>query len=185
MITTLTTIIFAVYSNKSNLQLSLYPHISQHYQLWRLFTSQMSNTPYHNYKNNNIYLVFTNSAELLFGCTLLYQLRIFERNWSSSKFASFIVSTGILSLTIQLIVLAFSNIFKITKLANGPYPLIAALLYRYQRDIPFTQKFEFVGMEFNEKAFMYLMSLQVNKNNILLINISCCFRRILTLWYRV
>lgn len=67
----LTAVAATITDNKYYLWIEVRPHLLDYRQYWRLATWQ---------------LAYTNSTEVLFAAMTLYQLRVIERLWGSSKF---------------------------------------------------------------------------------------------------
>lgn len=119
-------------------------NVVQHLHFWRLFT--------HNF-------VFTTPGELLFGMVLIYYFRQFERQLGSSRFAAFAIITAIIYTTIlaslQVLLPSLSP-------ASGPYSLVFASLVFFFFETPKLYRFEVLGaVEFSDKAFVYLMAMQL------------------------
>lgn len=131
--------------------LSLFPHMTQHLQLWRLVTH---------------HLVWTSSSELLLGTIVLYELRLFERRFGSAKFAAFMFMTAILTTLLQIAFLVVSRMIDGPRhLASGPYGLIFALALPYYYSVPTTNTFQVLGFNISYKTFTYLLLAQLMMSN--------------------
>eukprot|EP00761_Pharyngomonas_kirbyi_P004568 gb/GECH01004573.1/.p1 GENE.gb/GECH01004573.1/~~gb/GECH01004573.1/.p1 ORF type:complete len:354 (+),score=83.17 gb/GECH01004573.1/:1-1062(+) len=114
------------------------------WQLWRIFTGPC---------------VFTSLGEMLFGILLLYVFRVFERQWGSHRYAVLVfISTSLTFIFTLCTRLIFGSTFE---MSSGPYGLIFAALAQYFADIPATNKQPLFGVPLSEKAFVYMMSIQL------------------------
>jgi hypothetical protein len=98
-------------------------------------------------------LAFTSSTELLFGCMMLYQFRMFERLFGTRKYAAFIVSTFALTSALKLLTGL--------PVSQGPYTLIFAQLALYYAKIPQSYSIKVLLLQISDKGFMYLLGLQL------------------------
>ncbi|KAI8922279.1 hypothetical protein DFJ77DRAFT_506059 [Powellomyces hirtus] len=128
--------------------LQLWPQLLQHHQIYRLVTTN---------------LFFSTTSELLFGTCLLYHFRILERQWSSSKYASFVFLTSAMSTALNVASLLLTRGLGFKSLRGvpaGPYGLVFAALYAYGRSVPGTYKFKFAGKEWTDHVLVYALSFQ-------------------------
>ncbi|KAJ1658052.1 hypothetical protein IWQ61_002639 [Dispira simplex] len=131
---------------KPYLRMILNPHLTRDYQFWRLATSQ---------------LAFYNSGEVLFGCLMLYQFRVIERQFGSKKFSAFIALTAIATKLLELGFLISGNALGLNVLPAGPYGVIFSALYQFYRLIPATYKFRVLSLTFSDKSYMYFLAFQL------------------------
>lgn len=92
--------------------------------------------------------VFRHPGELIFGTALLYYTRLFERQFGSAKYGSFVaVACG---LTYALEVAAASLLGQHS--ASGPYPIIFASLVQFVLDVPPLHNFQVFGWRVTDKV---------------------------------
>jgi hypothetical protein len=103
------------------------------------------------------YFAFAHPGEFLFGLSLCYYYRIFERQFGSARYGSFAVTTWGMSIILQAL---FLKLFG-KESATGPYPLIFANLVNFVLDIPHLHNFNVLGLRMTDKAFIYLLGLQI------------------------
>lgn len=103
------------------------------------------------------YFAFAHPGELLFGLSLCYYYRIFERQLGSVRYGSFAVTTWGMSMVLQALFLRLLG----KESATGPYPLIFANLVNFVLDIPHLHSFNVLGLRMTDKAFIYLLGLQL------------------------
>jgi len=112
--------------------------------VWRFATSLLS---------------FTALSELIFGSTLLYSFRIFERHYSSKKFAGCVLFFALFSTAMQLsLLLLFPSIKYV---ASGPYWLIFGLFVQYYVEIPQSARSRILYMWVSDKSILYLLGAQL------------------------
>lgn len=98
-------------------------------QFWRLITTK---------------LVFLDPKDLIWGATLVYHFREFERRYGSHKFASHLFGTTCISFVLELVALLIR--WFIDKdagsgfLPSGPYGLLFPLFVRFYYEIPNTNQ---------------------------------------------
>lgn len=103
------------------------------------------------------YFAFKHPGELLFGASLCYYFRIFERRLGSSRYGSFAMVTCATSFIFEGILFRFLG----KESATGPYALIFASLIPFILDVPHLHSFSVLGLRMTDKAFIYLASLQL------------------------
>lgn len=108
-------------------------------------------------KSATKYFALAHPGELLFGVSLCYYYRIFERQLGSARYGSFVVTTWGMSMIFQA--LLFKLLGKAS--ATGPYTLIFANLVNFAFDIPHLHTFNVLGLRMTDKAFIYLLGLQL------------------------
>mgnify|MGYP001078520823 CR=1 FL=1 len=115
-------------------------------QLWRLLTCA---------------LVFETVGELVVGTVLLYNFRLFERQWGSPKFCCFLLITHLLALLVEFSV---SGLFHLTSTLPGPYSIIFAFFVPYCWHIPRQQTYSLFNnrIRFSGKTFLYILGLQLS-----------------------
>eukprot|EP00842_Homolaphlyctis_polyrhiza_P005436 jgi/Hompol1/5894/HPOL_000330-RA len=106
-------------------------------------------------------VVFSTSAEILFGSLLIYQFRLLERHWGSTKLASFFTVTTLVATFLNLAALAvLQRPLGITHVSSGPFAFLAAAMVQYAAQIPQTYKFKVFGVTFSDQIFMYALGIQ-------------------------
>ncbi|KAI9306518.1 hypothetical protein BJ944DRAFT_263446 [Cunninghamella echinulata] len=131
---------------KPYFHLQLVPHITIHHQFWRLLTCQIA---------------FTSSGDVFFGTMIIYAMRIIERYFGSSKYAAFIFVIINISTLLEVGALVTGIKFGLRYIPGGPYALLFAMLYQYHRLVPVLYRFRIFGITFNNKSFLYMLSLQI------------------------
>jgi len=115
-------------------------------ELWRVFSCR---------------LTFENVGGLLFGLACLCpQLRRFEREMGSRRFATFVAFVSSLSTVLEFLV---AQMFVGEPRASGPYALLGGLLYLYHTYTPrlHPKFFGVLGFDFSEKAIQYALVFQL------------------------
>ncbi|CAO3646789.1 unnamed protein product [Cunninghamella blakesleeana] len=92
---------------------------------------------------------------------IIYAMRIIERYFGSSKYAAFIFVIINLSTLLEIGALVTGIKFGLRYIPGGPYALIFAMLYQYHRLVPVLYRFRIFGVTFDNKSFLYLLSLQI------------------------
>ncbi|KAI3426075.1 hypothetical protein D9Q98_008043 [Chlorella vulgaris] len=101
---------------------------------------------------------FRNPGELLFGASLLYFYRIFERQWGSAKYGSFVATTCCVAYALE----AAASSGLGWRSASGPFPLVFAnLLSNFVLLVPPMHQFTVFGIKMTDKSFIYLASIQL------------------------
>jgi hypothetical protein len=93
---------------------------------------------------------FKTPGELLFGCLLLYQFRIFERQAGSSKFGAYAVAVTGVSYAVQLLVdraLRWD-----APPPPAPLPLLFASFLPFLLDVPALSHFSVLGWQLSDKV---------------------------------
>jgi hypothetical protein len=94
-------------------------------------------------------LAFRNPGELLFGASLLYFYRIFERQWGSAKYGSFVAVTGCLAYGLEA---AAASLLE-WRAASGPFPLLFAnLAANFVLLVPPMHQFTVFGVKMTDKV---------------------------------
>lgn len=139
----LSTVFGAIIGSQTRLTLRMHD-VTEYKQVWRLVT--------HNF-------VFTTPGEFLFGIVLLYFFRQFERQMGSSRFAAFAVITASVY---TAILAAFQVMFPRIMPASGPYSLVFGSIVYFFFETPKIYHFQLLGgLELSDKAFAYLIALQL------------------------
>ncbi|ORX62085.1 hypothetical protein DM01DRAFT_1403798 [Hesseltinella vesiculosa] len=139
-------VLISILQWKPYIHLQLSPHITIHHQFWRLLTCQF---------------VFTSTGDVFFGTMVIYAMRTVERQFGSTKYAAFVlVMIGVATL-LEIGALVTGLKLGFRYIPGGPYALVFAMLYQYERLIPVIYRFRVFGVEFNNKSFLYLLSSQV------------------------
>ncbi|KAI8061416.1 hypothetical protein BC940DRAFT_310274 [Gongronella butleri] len=139
-------VVISILQWKPLIHLQLSPHITLHHQFWRIFTSQ---------------LVFTSTGDVFFGTMVIYAMRIVERQFGSAKYAAFVVVMLGVAALMEIGALVMGLKLGFRYIPGGPYALIFAMLYQYERMVPVVYRFRIFGIEFNNKSFLYLLSIHV------------------------
>ncbi|CEP14827.1 hypothetical protein [Parasitella parasitica] len=139
-------ILAAIMNLKPYFDLQLVPHMTVHHQFWRLLTSQIA---------------FGSSGDVFFGLLLLYNLRVIERQYGSSKYTAFLFISIVVSTLLELGALVAGAQVGFKSIPGGPYALIFSALYQYYRIIPVTYRFRVFGLVINNKLFLYVLAIQV------------------------
>jgi len=143
----LTSIVVGLFDVKHYLHLQLVPHISRHYQYWRLLVHQ---------------LAFSNSSDLFVAELALYNVAVhIERQFGSVKFASFALVSTLLSITLEFVSLLLFHRVGLNYIPSGPSALLFSLLYQHSRIVPSVYNFRIFGVPLNNKSFTYLLALQL------------------------
>lgn len=137
-------IILGFQNGFQNLGLS-YQDIFRKPRIWRLIASVFA---------------FSSTPELIFGLTLLYYFRIFERQIGSNKHLVFILFSVIVSSIFEFLALAYLG-DPSTIITSGPYCLIFASFVPFYLDIPISSRIRVYGVQFSDKSFVYLAGLQL------------------------
>lgn len=92
---------------------------------------------------------FRNPGELLFGASLLYFYRIFERQWGSAKYGSFVATTCCVAYALE----AAASSGLGWRSASGPFPLVFAnLLSNFVLLVPPMHQFTVFGIKMTDKV---------------------------------
>ena len=98
---------------------------------------------------------FRNPGELLFGASLLYFYRLFERQWGSAKYGSFVVVTCGLAYALEAAVGAAlgGGLRPAGAAASGPFPLLFAnLAANFVLLVPPMHQFAVFGFKMTDKV---------------------------------
>ncbi|KAI9756464.1 MAG: hypothetical protein M1815_003562 [Lichina confinis] len=157
-----TSVLASITDYKHLFYLQVVPHLWRYKQAWRVFSWQTC---------------YTNSTEVLFATTTLYQLRVIERLWGTRKYLSFILFTLPYTLLLPPFILATAlrplTFGRMNYLPAGPTPIIFALLAQYHAAIPHIYKYRIVtssssgadevpsGILLSDKSTSYLLAAQL------------------------
>ncbi|KAJ6536715.1 hypothetical protein DFH09DRAFT_1178588 [Mycena vulgaris] len=143
----LTSILVGVFDVKHYFHLQLVPHISRHYQYWRLGA--------HN-------LAFSSSSDLFIAEILIYNIGIpIERQFGTLKFASFAVVSTLLATLLEFIALILFHRAGLNFIPSGPSTLIFNIIYQYSRIVPSSYTFRIFGLPLTNKSFTYVFAFQL------------------------
>ncbi|KAJ6560269.1 hypothetical protein B0H19DRAFT_1147017 [Mycena capillaripes] len=143
----LTSILVGVFDVKHYFHLQLVPHISRHYQYWRLGVH---------------HLAFSSSSELFIAEILLYNVGVqIERQFGTLKFASFATITTLLATLVEFISLILFHRAGLNYIPSGPSTLLFSIIYQYSRIVPSAYSFRIFGLPLTNKSFTYVFALQV------------------------
>ncbi|KAI9800659.1 MAG: hypothetical protein M1825_003981 [Sarcosagium campestre] len=154
-------IVVSITDTKYLFHIHVDPHLWQYKQWWRLLIWQGC---------------YTNSTEVLFAATTLYNLRLIERLWGTRKFLTFILRTLPYTLILTPLILALVirplSFNHLNHLPAGPTPIIFALLAQYHAAIPHVYKYRVASgpptqnntqhaLTFSDKSTTYLVAAQL------------------------
>ncbi|KAI8925839.1 hypothetical protein BC831DRAFT_459256 [Entophlyctis helioformis] len=141
MLIAINSIFATITTSRSRFHLQLLPHILTQHQYWRLVSS---------------HLLFSSSAEILFGSLLIYQFRLLERHWGSPKYTAFILVVSAITTLVNVAGLALSAVLGTgwSRVACGPFGVLVAALCVYAREVPESYRFKVVGIEFSDHVFV-------------------------------
>ena len=92
---------------------------------------------------------FRNPGELLFGASLLYFYRLFERQWGSAKYGSFVAATCGVAFALE----AAAGAALGWRSASGPFPLVFAnLAANFLLLVPPMHQFTLFGIKMTDKV---------------------------------
>ncbi|KAJ7688690.1 hypothetical protein B0H17DRAFT_650180 [Mycena rosella] len=118
----LSSILVGVFDVKHYFHLQLIPHISRHFQYWRLGTH---------------HLAYSNSSDLFIAEILLYNIGVpIERQFGTLKFASFAVISTVLATLLEFAALILFHRAGLNYIPSGPSTLIFNIIYQYSRIVP-------------------------------------------------
>ncbi|GAB6019829.1 hypothetical protein CHUAL_001369 [Chamberlinius hualienensis] len=117
--------------------------------------------------------VFFDVKDLVCGAILVYYFRVFEKRSGSLKFGSKLVTSWIISLTMELIVLSLISkidVFDIYGpsglIISGPFGLIFPLFVNYFCDIPRVAQTHILGVPITGKTLTYCLGLQMISSSV-------------------
>jgi len=148
----LSSIAAGIFDVKHHLHLQLVPHLSKHYQYWRIFSHQ---------------LACSNSSDLFLSELLLYNAAIhIERSFGSVKFASFLflaAALNSLSIFMSLLILHPLPYFGATSnyIPSGPTAVLFSITYQYSRLLPRAYQFKIFGVTMSDKIWVYAIAMQL------------------------
>ena len=91
-------------------------------------------------------------SDLVLGSFLLFAMRTLERWWGSRKFASYVVVTSSLALSLHILLFKATSHASLRFVRPGPASFVFALLIRYVSDVPSSHVV-------SEKIFVYASAL--------------------------
>jgi len=142
-----TSIIVGIFDVKHYLHLQMVPHISRHYQYWRLFAH---------------HLAFANSSDLLVAELVLWNVGVHvERQFGSVKYASFAVVSILLATIFEFLGLLLFHRAGLNYISSGPSALVFSILYQYLRIVPSAYQFRIFGVTLSNKSFSYILASQL------------------------
>ncbi|KAG9015551.1 hypothetical protein FRB94_000156 [Tulasnella sp. JGI-2019a] len=134
----------AIFDVKHYFHIQLVPHIARDHQYWRLLTH---------------HLIFGNSSELLLAMVLLFNVGVnIERTFSSRKYGSFLIISGLLSTLLTFSTLLLTNRFGLNYLPPAPVAIIFAIMYQHYRIVPISYTFRISVFSISNKAFQYFLA---------------------------
>jgi len=106
---------------------------------------------------------FSSTRNLICGSFLLYTFRIFERRFGSKKYASYIFSTTVIAIGLQLTTISALKYFghDVGLPPPGLFGMVYATLVQYFCDIPASEAVTFLGIPISGKVFIYSIALQM------------------------
>lgn len=87
-------------------------------------------------------------GELIFGAALLYYTRLFERQFGSAKYGSFVLTACGISYLLEV---AAASLLGLPS-ASGPYPIIFASLVSFVLDVPPLHRLNVFGWRATDKV---------------------------------
>ncbi|KAI6024469.1 hypothetical protein EDC04DRAFT_2574008 [Pisolithus marmoratus] len=166
----LTSITAGVFDVKHYLHLQLVPHLSRHHQYWRLVTH---------------HLAFSNSSDLLLAELLLYGVGVnIERQFGSVKFASFTIVSGLVSTLLEFMALILLHRLGVNHMPGGPSAIVFSMVYQWYRLVPVAYHFKIFGMPLSNKAFTYVIALQLALGHVPGSLVSACVGLLVGYIYR-
>ncbi|KAJ7167722.1 hypothetical protein C8R46DRAFT_1093921 [Mycena filopes] len=143
----ISSILVGVFDIKHYFHLQLVPHISRHYQYWRLGVH---------------HLAFSSSSDLFIAEILLYNIGIpIERQFGTLKFASFAIISTLVATILEFISLILFHRAGLNYIPSGPYTLIFNLIYQYSRIVPSSYSFRIFGVPLTNKSYTYMFAFQL------------------------
>lgn len=137
----------SIFGQKHLFHMQLFPHITKDHQLWRLVTRN---------------LAFTSSIDFFISVLVIYNTSItLERRFGTAKFVSFAIISSIIGTALEVGALFLLHGVGLSTLPAGPYSLVFAVLYNYDRVVPATYIFKLFGATFSGKSLVYLAALQL------------------------
>jgi len=120
-------------------------------EIWRIFTHQ---------------LVYSTPSELILGSILIYNWRMFERQFGVRKFGACILFFNLVGTILQASILGISrSMGSYFSFAMGPYTIIFGFLALFYFDIPQSTPFTFIRIPLSDKLFIYILALQIFFSN--------------------
>lgn len=104
--------------------------------------------------------VFTTPPEILFGLYFIWNFREFERRFGTIKFSSAVLFMMTFSSFLQIMSL-YMFPGAITEFSSGPYALVFGMFPFFLSDIPSSTKFKLLSLPISDKAFAYLLAVQL------------------------
>ncbi|XP_038075387.1 ubiquitin-associated domain-containing protein 2-like [Patiria miniata] len=124
--------------------------LTQKLEIWRLLTSK---------------LAFLDPKNLLLGLVLMYNFRVFEKRYGSTKFASYLFANGVMTACLELAALfAFHNYHHGNipiYWTPGPTGVVASLFVPFVCDVPYISGQNVFGHLLNGKWLVYIFGLQL------------------------
>lgn len=110
---------------------------------------------------------YSTTRNLICGSFLLYTFRIFERRFGSKKYASYIFSTTVIAIGLQLTTISALKHFghEVGLPPSGLFGMVYATLVQYFCDIPASDAVTFLGLPISGKILIYSMALQMLLSN--------------------
>ncbi|TCD67515.1 hypothetical protein EIP91_012320 [Steccherinum ochraceum] len=148
----LTSVTAGIFDIKHYLHLQLVPHISKHYQYWRLLTHHFA---------------CANSSDLFLTELLLYNVAVhIERTFGSIKFASFLSLSLVINTLLEFTTMLVLRIFPLfgtsfNYIPAGPLSFVFSIVYQYLRIIPHAYQFKVFGISMSDKIWTYALALQL------------------------
>lgn len=141
------TLVSSLFDIKHYFHLQFSPHVTHHYQYWRIFVHP---------------LACTSSASLLLVELILYTASItIERQFGSLKYASFIAISAILSSALSFLALFGFQKTSLNVIPAGPVALLFSIVYQYYRLLPPAYSFQLFAFKFSNKAYLYVLAYQL------------------------
>ena len=168
LILSFNTVLMGIFKSYRHYDLALFPHIIPGNQFLRLFTSNLG-IVFHHFKPQ----AFSSSAQLFLGSLLLYNFRILERQWGTSKFASVLFVATAMTTSLDILALTLLRTY-VSRLAHGPIGTILTLAWMYISEIPVLYHIKLAGVQVSDHFFFILMTFVVISNPLTLFSFHVC-----------
>ncbi|XP_022096642.1 ubiquitin-associated domain-containing protein 2-like [Acanthaster planci] len=124
--------------------------LTENLEMWRLLTSK---------------LAFLDPRNLLLGLVLMYNFRLFEKRYGSTKFASYLFANGVMTTFLELAALFVFQSFQQGNIplhwSQGPTGVVASFFVPFFLDVPYISAPNVLGHILNGKWLVYILGLQL------------------------
>ncbi|XP_033640620.1 ubiquitin-associated domain-containing protein 2-like isoform X1 [Asterias rubens] len=119
-------------------------------EIWRLVTSKM---------------VFLDTRNLLLGLLLMYNFRVFEKRYGSTKFASYLLANGVLTTCLEVAALFAVQNYQQGSIpihwTPGPTGVVVSMFVPFFFDLPYLTVQNIASHVLSGKWFVYIVGLQI------------------------